>query len=98
MKTWRDAEIWASHAEDSGIDCPVCGDKISGFGPSLGEIVDLVIAHLVSAHGSPQDVDNSPVQRLARESLQRGIDEHNRIHPEQPARLAGDQLPYGGPA
>jgi hypothetical protein len=62
MKTWRDAEIWASHAEDSAADCPVCREKISDLGSSLGEIVDLVMAHMTSAHGYPQAVDKEPAK------------------------------------
>lgn len=50
MKTWRDADVWADHADDSGVDCPVCREKILGLGLLLGEIEDAVREHMAEAH------------------------------------------------
>jgi hypothetical protein len=47
--TWRDAELWADHADDHGVDCPVCSVSLGNLS-TLGEVVRRVQDHMAEAH------------------------------------------------
>lgn len=56
VRTWEDADAWADHADDHGVECPVCGAKICNL-DLLGEMVRRTKDHLATAH--PDVIDGA---------------------------------------
>lgn len=52
--TWQDASLWADFAEDSGIDCPICGVTLGSLPTRLGDAIHIVQEHMKSDHPETQ--------------------------------------------
>jgi hypothetical protein len=49
-RAWRDAEIWADHADDYGVDCPLCNVTVTDRLSTIGDAIDAVELHIRLSH------------------------------------------------